>query len=256
MNWIGAAIGAFVGSSRGGILGGIIGAVLGNWVEGKIRGDAPVSAVHSQTGMREELVVLTAISAMLAKLAKADGHISMDEVRYCEDVFTRLGLRGEKREFCIRTFRQAKSDGNSIYDYAASFAAAQPDGDVRTVVYDILWDLACVDGRVSPEERDILANIVRPLRIDPRLFAWHSARRGMGDTAQAGFRADPYEVLGVKRSMSNEELRTAYREKAKRLHPDILRAQGLSEELLGRANEQMSRINAAWDEIKKERGIS
>ena len=256
MNWIGAAIGAFVGSSRGGILGGIIGAVLGNWVEGKIRGDAPVSAAHSQTGMREELVVLTAISAMLAKLAKADGHISMDEVRYCEDVFTRLGLRGEKREFCIRTFRQAKSDGNSIYDYAASFAAAQPDGDVRTVVYDILWDLACVDGRVSPEERDILANIVRPLRIDPRLFAWHSARRGMGDTAQAGSRADPYEVLGVKRSMSNEELRTAYREKAKRLHPDILRAQGLSEELLGRANEQMSRINAAWDEIKTERGIS
>ena len=56
--------------------------------------------------------------------------------------------------------------------------------------------------------------------------------------------------------MSNDELRTAYREKAKRLHPDILRAQGLSEELLGRANEQMSRINAAWDEIKKERGIA
>ena len=78
----------------------------------------------------------------------------------------------------------------------------------------------------------------------------------MGGTAQAESRADPYEVLGVKRSMSNEELRAVYREKAKRLHPDILRAQGLSEELLGRANEQMSRINAAWDEIKKERGIS
>jgi len=255
MNWIGAAIGAFVGSSRGGLLGGIIGAVLGNWVEGKIRGDSSASASGARPGMREELVVLTAISAMLAKLAKADGHISMDEVRYCENVFTRLGLRGDKREFCIRTFRQAKNDGNSIYDYAASFASAQPDGDVRTVVYDILWDLACADGQLSPEEREILANIVRPLRIDPRLFAWHSARRGAGGAAQTESRADPYEVLGVRRSMSNEELRTAYREKAKRLHPDILRAQGLSDELLGRANEQMSRINAAWDDIKKERGI-
>ena len=253
MSWIGAAIGAFLGSSRGGVLGGILGAVLGNWVEGKIRGETAASA--PRPGMKEEVVVLTAISAMLAKLAKADGHISMNEVRYCENVFTRLGLRGEKREFCIRTFRQAKSDGNSIYDYAASFAAAQPDGDVRTVVYDILWDLACADGKVSPEEREILANIVRPLRIDPRLFAWHSARRGVSSSAQTESRADPYEVLGVKRSMSNDELRAAYREKAKRLHPDILRAQGLSEELLGRANEQMSRINAAWDEIKKERGI-
>ena len=240
MSWIGAAIGAFLGSSRGGVLGGILGAVLGNWVEGKIRGEKPASA--PKPGLKEEVVVLTAISAMLAKLAKADGHISMDEVRYCENVFTRLGLRGDKREFCVRTFRQAKSDGNTIYDYAASFAAAQPDGDVR---------------QVGPEEREILANIVRPLRIDPRLFSWHSARRGVGGAAQAESRAaDPYEVLGVKRSMSNDELRTAYREKAKRLHPDILRAQGLSEELLGRANEQMSRINAAWDEIKKERGIT
>ena len=253
MNWIGAAIGAFIGSGRGGILGGIIGAVLGNWVEGKIRGDA--SAPAARPGVREELVVLSAISAMLAKLAKADGHISMDEVRYCENVFTRLGLKGEKREFCIRTFRQAKNDANSIYDYAASFAAAQPDGDIRTVVYDILWDLACADGQVSPEECEILANIVRPLRIDPRLFAWHSARRSIGGVAQTESRADPYEVLGVRRSMSNEELRTAYREKAKRLHPDILRAQGLSDELLGRANDQMSRINAAWDAIKKERGL-
>jgi len=253
MNWIGAAIGAFIGG-RGGLLGSIVGAVFGNWVEGKIREEAPSAA--ALPGTREELMVLAAISAMLAKLAKADGHISMDEVRYCENVFTQLGLQGEKREFCIRTFRQAKSDGNSIYDYAASFASMQPDGEIRTVVYDILWDLACADGRVSPEEREILANIVRPLRIDPRLFAWHSARRGVGGTTQAESHADPYEVLGVKRSMSNEELRAAYREKAKRLHPDILRAQGLSEELLGRANEQMSRINAAWDEIKKERGIS
>ena len=253
MNWIGAAVGAFLGSSRGGILGGIIGAVLGNWVEGKLRGDS--DAQGASPGVGKELEVLAAISAMLAKLAKADGHISMDEVRYCEDVFTRLGLQGEKREYCIRTFRQAKNDGNSIYDYAASFASAQPDGNIRTVVYDILWDLACADGRVSPEERAILANIVRPLGVDPRLFAWHSARRGMGGSAQTESRADPYEVLGVRRDMSNDELRTAYREKAKRLHPDILRAQGLSEELLGRANEQMSRINAAWDEIKRERGI-
>ena len=253
MSWIGAAIGAFLGSSRGGLLGGIVGAVLGNWVEGKIRGTS--SPETPRPGQREELVVLAALSAMLAKLAKADGHISMDEVRYCEDVFTRLGLKGEKREFCIRTFRQAKGDGNSIYDYAASFAAAQPDADVRTVVYDILWDLACADGHVSPEEREILANIVRPLRLDPRLYAWHSARRG-GAGGQAETRSDPYETLGVRRDMSNDELRTAYREKAKRLHPDILRAQGLSDELMGKANEQMSRINAAWDDIKRERGIS
>ncbi len=253
MSWIGYAIGAFLGSSRGGLLGGIVGAVLGNWVEGKIRGEQ----AKPVRGQQEELFVLTALSAMLSKMAKADGRISLDEVRYCENVFTRLGLAGEKREYCIRAFQKAKNDGHSIYDYAASFAAAQPDVNIRTVVYDILWDLACVDGHLSPEERSILVNIVRPLQIDPRLFAWHGAKRGVagnpGERMEAD--ADPYETLGAKRSMSNAELKSAYREKAKQLHPDMLRARGLPEELVSRANEQMSRINAAWNSIKRERGL-
>ena len=50
-------------------------------------------------------------------------------------------------------------------------------------------------------------------------------------------------------------MRKAYREKAKKLHPDLLRAQGLPEDLLAKANEQMARVNAAWDEIRRARGM-
>ena len=251
MSWIGMAIGSFIGASRGGILGGIIGAVLGNWVEDKIRGRKE----RPQLGQYEELTVLAALSAMMAKLAKADGVITPDEVHYCENVFTRLGLHGEKREYCIRTFRQAKNDAHSIYSYAAEFAAVQHNADIRAVVYEVLWELACSDRQLTSAEREILEKITGPLQINPRLYAWQCRRHGVTGAADRSPPEDPYETLGARREMTDDEVRKIYREKAKRLHPDILRAQGLSEELLGRANEQMSRLNAAWDEIKRERGL-
>ena len=256
MSWIGAGIGAFMGAQRGGILGGVIGAVIGSWVEKKVRGMKGSSSSESRQADGEELATLAALAAMLAKLAKADGRITVDEVRYCEGVFDRVGLRGEKREYCIRVFRAAKNDAHTIYEYADSFAAAQPNASVRRIVYDILWDLACVDGIVSPEELLILRQITSHLRIEASNFTWDCERRGVsGGEAATSPESDPYEVLGCDRRATNDELKRAYREKAKQLHPDVLRAQGLSEELISKANDQMARINAAWSTVRQERGI-
>lgn len=66
---------------------------------------------------------------------------------------------------------------------------------------------------------------------------------------------DPYAMIGCSRDASDDELRDAYHEKAKKLHPDVLRAKGLSEELIALASAQMSRINDAWARIKVERRI-
>ena len=260
MSWIGAGLGAFLGAQRGGLLGGIIGAVAGNWLEGKARefigGQKSGDAANGDAASGDELATLAALSAMLSKMAKADGRISEDEVRYCERLFDRLGLHGEKREYCIRVFREAKNDAYTLYDYAASFASAQPSVRVREIVYGILWDLACADGVVSAEEQHLLHTVVSSLRIDPSLYVWERGRRGLAeDVGDEPRGEDPYSVIGCSSTASDDEVRRAYREKAKQLHPDALRAQGLSDELLSRANAQMARINAAWSEIKKARNL-
>ena len=143
MSWIGGVVGYMLGA-RFGALGGIIGAVIGSGVGDYIKGKANEAAAQKQmedearhrmrnrsagrdaasgsrastsrTSLERELVFLSAVGAMLAKLSKADGHVDETEIAAGEEAFVRLGLTPETREICIKAFRAAKSDSHSIFD--------------------------------------------------------------------------------------------------------------------------------------------
>ena len=61
--------------------------------------------------------------------------------------------------------------------------------------------------------------------------------------------------MGVSRSISNDELRAAWKKLMREHHPDSLASHGVSAELIARASDKVARINAAWDRIKRERGL-
>ena len=68
--------------------------------------------------------------------------------------------------------------------------------------------------------------------------------------------SSPYDILGVPRDASDEEVKRAYREKVKHLHPDTLRGKDLPAEVLETVGKEMARVNAAWTSIKRERHFS
>ena len=76
-----------------------------------------------------------------------------------------------------------------------------------------------------------------------------------GPTAPRDTLAEAYATLGVSEGASDEDVRRAYRELAKKCHPDALRAQGFPDETVGRATERMKAVNAAWGAIKAARGL-
>ena len=61
---------------------------------------------------------------------------------------------------------------------------------------------------------------------------------------------DPYSILGVSKKASDDEVRAAYRELARKYHPDNYTDDNPLKEL---AEEKMQEINAAYEEIQKMR---
>ena len=265
MGFKGAILGGLVGSVLG-PFGTLIGSILGSGIEEKLK--APTGGA---SGTNPARVFCASAAAMLAKMAKADGRITKSEIASVEEAFRRLGFSHEMRSYAVKVFRQAKDDRHTIYTYAQNFAATVVNPEIRVLFYELLWDLACADGVVSSDELAILQRITPYLNIPADwfvVFAHERMRNAGGASSGRGGSSrhsappppgneleDAYRQLGVSPSASNDEVKKAYRQMAKKYHPDALRAQGLPEAMIGKATERMSKINAAWSLIRDHRKI-
>ena len=234
---------------------------------------------------------ISCIFTMAAKMAKADGHVDESEVRVAKRLFDKFNIPASRRQRFMDAFNNALQNPRQIYTDANFVAQNATDESVCVFLYELLWDIACADGLLDPAEKEILRNICPDLRVPGIYFDINYRRRagtfkegkrqkrtdrqqtnGQHRESADGSHDDrnqhtrnayrssrgldwAYDLLGCSSDASDEEVKAAYRKAAKSYHPDILRANGVPEDLIAVANEKMIKLNEAWERVRKERGI-
>jgi len=193
---------------------------------------------------RADVAFTIAMIALSAKMAKADGVVTSDEIAAFQQVFTIP--KGEERNVS-RIFNLAKGDVAGFDAYAKRVAQFYgPDSETLEDILDSLFHIAKADGVVHERELAYLAEIARIFGLDEARFESLRARH-----TREG--ADPYVVLGARRDWTTEALRAHYLQLVQANHPDRLTARGVPEECIAIATERLAAITMAWAEIERER---
>lgn len=235
----GALGGSGIGFAMGGPLGALIGALAGHVLVD--REGAPFAPAPRQ------LIFTTGLVALSAKMARSDGVVTRDEVA----AFRRIvDVPAEQQGRIEKLFDLAKQTSAGFEAYAAQIADSFKDEPALLEdVLDGLFLIAAADGAIHEAEHAYLRDVATIFGTGEADFARIEARHMRRPD-------DPYLVLGASREMSDAELRRHYRKLVAETHPDREIARGLPEEAVAIATRRLAAINAAWDLIEKERGLS
>lgn len=238
----GKIIGGTAGFALGGPLGALVGALAGHAVDRM--GDAATEDAKDQT---KETAFTIAVIALSAKMAKADGAVTRDEVNVFKHLFQ---VPPDEIRNVGRVFDLAKRDSRGFEPYARQIAKMfENNPAVLEELLDALFHIAKADNVVHPAELAFLESVSRIFGFDEATFA-RLREAHMGRDA-----ADPYTILGVSHDVSDLEVREAYRRLIRENHPDRLVAQGLPEDFVRIATDRMAAINAAYDQVRQQRGM-
>lgn len=182
-----------------------------------------------------------AVIALGAKMAKADGLVTRDEVTAFREVFQ---IADDDTAGAARVFNLARQDVAGFEEYARRIADMfQDQPEMFCDLMEGLFHIAMADGTYHPNENAFLEEVAVIFGMDPDRFEALRARF-VPDSSPL-----PHTVLGIAPGATLEEARAAWNKLVRANHPDVLVARGLPEEAVKMAEKRMIDINRAWETI-------
>lgn len=188
-----------------------------------------------------------AVIALGAKMAKADGTVTRNEVRAFREVFH---IPRAQEENAAKIFNLARQDVAGFELYAEKIYKML--SNKPAVLYDLLeglFHIAIADNSFEEEENHFLEVVRKIFRVNDQQFRILSARFIPNQIL------DPYAVLGIEQETPTSDIEKVWKKHIFETHPDRMQARGVPVEAVKLAEKRLIQINEAWGKIKKERAI-
>ena len=243
---------------KGKLIGGILGAIFGGPWGAVIGASVGHFTIDNASKRKAEFSrFLELVCMAIAKVAKVDGTVTQAEINEAEAIFRDLNLDEDSRSLAIDAFRKAKKTSYSAVEIAKIFASEFSDLNWRNVFMVSVCRVAVSDGNLTAPELEQLRGIARALELNLEDYISTGSRKSNSGTSTSSSLSEldeAYAILGVSRNASDDEMKKVYRQKCKEFHPDLLRSRGIGDAAIKVLEQELSRINDAYDTIKKYRG--
>jgi DnaJ like chaperone protein len=275
VSWLGKVLGSAFGFIVDGPLGVLLGILLGYKFELETARVLPIRANFASERGRVRMAFFTATFSVMGHLARADGRICEAEITAARSIMDRMALSETMRGAAIDLFNRGKRVDFPLHRAIERFyGECRQRHALHRIFLEILIETALADGPMNLDEERMLVRICDQLRISRFEFYamktrkdaairfarayWYSSQADGHNASprhRAPSREDPYAVLQISPSASNEEIKRAYRRLMSQHHPDKLLAQGMTEETVRLANEKTQAIRKAYERIRRARNL-
>jgi DnaJ like chaperone protein len=268
MGILGKVFGFVFGFMFGKWFGALIGLWLGHKFD-KAMGQNFNLSLFKSPGAQQQFFFTT--FAVMGHVAKANGVVTTEEIRVANQLMDQMGLKGDQRLAAQEAFRDGKRADFPLDDELDQFVRlVKGRRDVLRIFLELQLQGAFADGIVDAKERAILDRIATKLNFSSRElnqliarweaeFRFHQKRQ---QRSSAGARPssrdqlkDAYQLLGVKESDSDQDIKRSYRRLMIQHHPDKLVSKGLPPEMLEVAKQKAQDIQQAYELVKTTRGM-
>jgi len=249
----GKLFGAALGFTFGGPIGAIIGAALGHLIDSS----STEKVVYGKQAQKE-LAFITSLILLLTGTARSDGEVTIEEVQIIKKFFReQLGYRGAEYAVIERIIHESIHRKVNLEETCKQIKS-RATYEERLFLISLGYQVAVSDGWLRQEEERFIHQASLFLGIEEYDYvmiknSYHGFREARSQNISQEV-SDPYQVLGLIPTCSNEELQKAYRNLASKYHPD--KVSHLGKEFIDLANKKFTQIQEAYQKIKIQRGLS